>query len=476
MRRAAPEDIGPPRGRCRLDAVSIRESIRNVTALPLAPKNPLPYRERLKAAKDFHTGTDKLRDAGGPVTRVILGPKWLIPPIVLATSPQGIRDIVSVRDGSVDKTSTVATELRRLLGGNLFVLPHAEWLPRRRTLQPVFTRQRVSQFGGHMAEAAEMVCATWGDGTVIDLDAQCRTLTLRALGRSVLGLDLDERADAVAEPLRVATSYAVKRALRPLRAPEWVPTPARRRARAAAATIRELADEILQTCRADPSREAPLVQALVAATDPETGQSLSDNEIRDETIIFLFAGHDTTATTLTYALWALGRHPELQERVAAEVAELGDRQLTPDDVPRLGFTIQVLKEALRLCPPGPTGTRMATRDVEVAGFRIEAGTMLAFGRMSVQRDPSLWDNPLKFDPNRFSPERAEGRNRWQYVPFGGGPRSCVGEHFAMLEATLALATIVRRAKIHSLEDDFPLAVPFTMVAAGPIWARVQVRR
>jgi cytochrome P450 len=456
--------------------VSIRESIRNVTALPLAPKNPLPYRERLKAAKDFHTGTDKLRDAGGPVTRVILGPKWLIPPIVLATSPQGIRDIVSARDGSVDKTSTVATELRRLLGGNLFVLPHAEWLPRRRTLQPVFTRQRVSQFGGHMAEAAEMVCATWGDGTEIDLDAQCRTLTLRALGRSVLGLDLDERADTVAKPLRVATSYAVKRALRPLRAPEWVPTPARRRARAAAATIRELADEILQACRADPAREAPLVQALVAATDPETGQSLSDNEIRDEMIIFLFAGHDTTSTTLTYALWALGRHPELQERVAAEVAELGDRQLTPDDVPRLGFTVQVLKEALRLCPPGPTGTRMATRDVEVAGFRVEAGTMLAFGRMSVQRDPSLWDNPLKFDPDRFSPKRAEGRDRWQYVPFGGGPRSCVGEHFAMLEATLALATIVRRAKIHSLEDDFPLAVPLTMVAAAPIWARVQVRR
>src|SRR6201982_4327522 len=108
----------------RLDAVSIRESKSDVTALPLAPKTPLPYRERVKAIKDFHTGTDALRDAGGPVTRVILGPRWLIPPIVMATSPQGIRDIVSVRDGSVDKTSTVATELRRLLGGNLFVLPH----------------------------------------------------------------------------------------------------------------------------------------------------------------------------------------------------------------------------------------------------------------------------------------------------------------------------------------------------------------
>ena len=473
---AAVEDARSLRGRYRLGAMSIRESIPDVTVLPLAPKNPLPYRERLKAVKEFHTGTDRLRDAGGPVTRVILGPKWLIPPIVLATSPQGIRDILSRRDGSVDKTSAVTTELRRLLGGNLFVLPHEEWLPRRRTLQPVFTRQRVQQFGGHMAEAAEMVCSTWRDGDEIDLDAQCRTLTLRALGRSVLGLDVDERADAIAEPLRVATSYAVSRALRPLRAPAWMPTPARRHARAAAAVIRELADEILQACRADPDREAPLVQALITATDPETGQSLSDNEICDEMIIFLFAGHDTTATTLTYAVWALGRHPDLQERVRAEVAELGDRQLTPDDVPRLGFTVRVLQEALRLCPPGPTGTRMATRDVAVGGFRAEAGTMLAFGRMAVQTDASLWDDPLKFDPDRFSPERSAGRDRWQYLPFGGGPRSCIGDHFAMLEASLAVATIIRHAAIGSVEDDFPLAAPFTMVAAAPILARVRLRR
>jgi cytochrome P450 len=183
---------------------------RDVAELPIAPKNPLPYRDRLKAVKNFHTGMETLRDAGGPVTRVIVGPKWLFPPIVVATSPQGIRDIVSVRDGSVDKTSGIATELRSLLGGNLFVLPHTEWLPRRRTLQPIFTRQSVSQFAGHMAEAAETVCRDWGENALVDLDEQCRTLTLRALGRSVLGLDLDERSDAVAEPLRLATSYAVK--------------------------------------------------------------------------------------------------------------------------------------------------------------------------------------------------------------------------------------------------------------------------
>ena len=448
---------------------------RDVSSLPSVPKNPLRYRQRLAAVRSFHTGMDKLRDAGGPVTRVSLGPRWLMPPIVVATSPQGIRDILSVRDGSVDKTSGVPLELRRLIGPNLFDLPYEEWLPRRRTLQPVFTRQSVRQFGGHMVQAAETVCTMWGDGSTVDLDAQCRTVTLRALGHSVLGLDLDERADGIAEPLRVVMSYAVRRAISPLRVPRWVPTRARRRAHAAAATIRELADEILQACRADPSRDAPLVHALIAARDPETGQALSDNEIRDEMLIFLFAGQDTTATTLTYALWALGRHPDLQERVAAEVAGLGDRELTPDDVGRLGYTVQVLHEALRLCPPAPTGSRMATRDVEVDGFRVEAGTMLALGRMAVQRDPSLWEDPLRFDPDRFSAQNSEGRDRWQYVPFGGGPRSCIGDHFAMLEATLALATIVRRVDICSLEDDFPLAVPFTMVAGGPIEARVRPR-
>ena len=448
---------------------------RAVADLPLAPLNPLPYRQRRDALRNFHTGTDILRDAGGPVTRFTLGPRWLMPPIVVATSPQGIRDIVSVRDGSIDKTSAVAAQLRSIIGGNLFVLPHDEWLPRRRTLQPVFTKQRVDSFAGHMAEAAEMITASWSADSEIDLDSQARLLSMRALGRSVLGLDLDERSDAVAEPLRVATGYAVARALRPLRAPAWLPTPARRRALAATETIRRLADEIIAACRADPTLDAPLVHALIAATDPETGRPLSDSEIRDEMIIFLFAGQDTTATTLTYTLWSLGRHPQIQDRVAAEVAAIGDRRLTTEDVGNLGYTVQVIKEALRLCPPGPTGSRRATRDVEVAGYRVAAGTMLVFGRMSVQRDPTLWTNPLQFDPDRFSPQNSKDRDRWQYVPFGGGPRSCIGDHFAMLEATLAIATIIRNVRITALEAEFPLAVPFTMVPGGPIRARVTAR-
>jgi len=206
-----------------------------------------------------------------------------------------------------------------------------------------------------------------------------------------------------------------------------------------------------------------------------TGKRLSDDQICNELIIFLFAGFDTLATTITYSLWQLGRHPVIQDRVADEVAELGDRRLTSADAAALSYTTAVVREALRICPPAPTGTRMAIRDIEVAGYRVEAGTMLAFGRKAVQNDPTLWENPREFDPDRFSPENTAGRDRWQYLPFGGGPRSCIGSHFAMLEAVLALATFVRRYEIRSQNADFPLTAHFTMVADAAIPARVHVR-
>ena len=445
-------------------------------SLPLAPVSPMPFRQRLQAVRAFNTGPERLRDTGGPVTRFSLGPRWLMPEMVLAASPGAIRDVLSIKDDSVDKTTPVFDEMRRIIGANLADLAFAEWKPRRRTIQPVFTKQRVREFAGHMAHAAETICARWPEDAEIDLDAESRTLTLRALGRSVLGMDLERRADDVTEPLRVALTYAIRRATRPLRAPRWLPTPARRAARGASAQLHRLAHEILRDCRADPQRVAPLVRALMAAQDPETGRRLSDDEICDELIIFMFAGHDTTATTLTYALWALGHHPDEQARVAAEVAALPDRPLTPDDIPQLGYTVQVIRESLRLCPPAPTGTRMARRDVEVGGYRVQAGTMLVVGRMAVQRDPSLWVDPLEFDPDRFSPDNIKTLDRWQYIPFGGGPRSCIGDHFAMLEVTLALATIIRRIQIRSLNDEFPLALHFTMVAGGSIPARVTQRR
>ena len=448
----------------------------DVAKLPLAPKNPLPYRHQLRAVRSLIDGFQELLDAGGPITRMVLGPKWLFPTAVLVASPQGARDVLGRTDEVADRGGTTTSiQMRRLMGGNLLVLPHHQWLPRRRTLQPMFTKQHVPRYSGHMAAAAQTVVDGWCDGATVDLDTQCRVLSLRALGRSVLGLDLDARADTVGPALRSALSWVADRGTRPVNLPQWVPTPGQRRARRANATLHRLAAEILAAVRADPARDAPLVRALITAADPQTGQPLSDDDICHELVLFILAGHDTTSTTLTYSLWALGHHPAIQDRLFEEVSALGDRPLTPDDVPRLGHTVRVLHEALRLCPPGAGTPRLLKKDLAVDGYRLEAGTMAVVSFYAMHRNPELWDDPLTFDPDRFLPERSQGRSRWQYLPFGGGPRSCIGDHFAMLEATLALATIIRAARIESLNDDFPLATPFTVVAAQPIGARVHQR-
>jgi cytochrome P450 len=367
---------------------------------------------------------------------------------VAVFSSEGIRDVLG-RNDAFSERCIVHQEVQHAAGDSLFVLPNEQWRPRKRALQQVFTKLNVRSFGGHMSRAAQAFADRWREGGVVDLDVECRRITMQSLGRSVLGIDLNEAADVIAEHMHVASSYTADRALRPIRAPRWLPTP---------------------------TRDAPLVHALIAATDPETGQPLSDDDISNDLLIFILAGHDTTATALTYALWALGHHPDIQDRVAAEAAAIGDRELTPEDVPRFGYTVQVLHEALRLCPPAAGVGRLALRDIEVDGYRVEAGSLMAVGIYALHRDPAVWDDPLVFDPDRFSPENSKDRDRWHFIPFAGGARSCIGEHFARLETTLALATIVRATEIRSVDKDFHCDVPFTTVARGPIWARVDARR
>lgn len=333
-----------------------------VATLPLAPKNPLPYRHQLRAVRSLIDGHQELLDAGGPVTRIVLAPKWLFPAAVLIASPQGARDVLGRTDEIADRgEATIAIQMRRLMGGNLLVLPHHQWLPRRRTLQPMFTKRHVPRYAGHMAAAAQTVADGWRDGLTVDLDTECRALTLRALGRSVLGVDLDERADTVGPALRTALSWVADRGSRPVNLPQWVPTPGQRRARRANASLHRLAADILAGVRADPDREAPLVRALLAATDPQTGQPLSDDDICHEMVLFILAGHDTTSTTLTYSLWALGHHPVIQGRLFDEVSALGDRPLTPDDVPRLGHTVQCCTRPCGCARPVPERRGCSTR-------------------------------------------------------------------------------------------------------------------
>ena len=446
----------------------------DVSSLPLTPRNPLPLRKLVKLVRRLDTGQEVIRDAGGPITRISFGPKWLFPPIVAVMSPNAMRDVLSRSDASSERC-IIHEEVQNMAGDSLFVLPNLLWRPRKRALQPVFTKHNVRNFGGHMSRAAQQFVDRWPNGGEVDLDVECRKVAMQSLGRSVLGIDLNERAETIARCMHVASSYTADRALRPVHAPRWLPTPARRHARAAVRAMRKITDEMVHACREDPTRDAPLVQALIAATDPETGRHLSDDDISNDLLIFMLAGHDTTATALTYSLWILGHHPDIQARVAAEAAAIGDRELTPDDVPQLGYTVQVLHESLRLCPPAAGVGRLATRDIAVDGYRVEAGSLIAVGIYGLHHDPAIWPDPMTFDPDRFSPENTKARNRWEFLPFLGGGRPCIGEHFARLETTLALATIVRALEIRSTDQEFRCEVPFTTVADGPIWAEVRPR-
>ncbi|MGV0713838.1 cytochrome P450 [Mycolicibacterium sp. XJ662] len=446
----------------------------DVSSLPLVPKNPLPFWQLVKLVRRLDTGQEVIRDAGGPLTRIQFAPKNVYPPIVAVMSPAGMRDVLGRSDASSDRC-IIHDEVRAMAGDSLWVLPNELWRPRKRALQPVFTKHNVRDFGGHMSGAAQRFVDRWPDGGDVDLDVECRKVAMQSLGRSVLGIDLNERADTIARCMHVASSYTADRALRPVRAPSWLPTSARRKAARAVNAMREITDDMVRACRADPTRDAPLVQALLTATDPETGRLLSDEDISNDLLIFMLAGHDTTATALTHTLWILGHHRDIQDRVAAEAAALGDRELTPADVPRLEYTVQVLHESLRLCPPAAGVARLATRDIAVDGYRVEKGSLLAVGLYALHHDPTLWPDPMAFDPDRFSPEKVKARDRWQFLPFLGGGRPCIGEHFARLETTLALATIIRSLDIRSVEDEFNCEVPLTTVAKGPIRARLRPR-
>ncbi len=201
----------------------------DVSALPLAPKNPLPLRQLVKLVRTLDTGQELIRDAGGPITRIKFVPKWIFPPIVAVMSPNGMRDVLGRSDESSERC-IIHEEVRQMAGDSLFVLPNEQWRPRKRALQPVFTKQNVRNFGGHMSRAAQMFVDRWHDGGEVDLDVECRRVAMRSLGRSVLGIDLNERADTIAQCMHVASGYTADRALRPVRAPRWLPTPARRRA------------------------------------------------------------------------------------------------------------------------------------------------------------------------------------------------------------------------------------------------------
>lgn len=367
--------------------------------------------------------------------------------------------------------------LKAFLGEGLLTSEGTTWKRHRRLVQPVFSHRHIQSFAPAIVEATRARTASWTLGQQIDLAAEMRTLTMDVIGRVLFGTDLAHEAEPVGQAVtRLQSAMMVAELLPSSFSPETTRSLATRVIPGlgrAATTLESLVGKIIDARIAAPHPEpTDLLDLLLAAGEGE--QPFTREEIQDEVMTLVLAGHETTANTLTWALTLLSRYPAARDRLAAEVDEvLGDRDPEAADVDSLVWTQAVVSEAMRLYPPAWTIERDAAVDDDIAGVAVSAGDTVAISPYLLHRNSEFWPNPEGFDPRRFLPGNDAGRPRYAFLPFGGGRRICVGAGLAQLEATLALATLAQTVRL-DLMPGAPVRAraDITLHPRGPVIATV----
>lgn len=366
--------------------------------------------------------------------------------------------------------------LKAFLGDGLLTSEGATWQRHRRLVQPVFSHRHVQSFAPAIVAAARRRAAHWTPGTTIDVAAEMRTFTMDVIGRVLFGTDLAGEAESVGGAVtRLQGSMAVATLLPAFLSPERARAVARlvpgvgRAADTLESLVTRIIDERIAATHAEAS---DLLDLLLVAGQDE--QPLSRDEIQNEVMTLVLAGHETTANALTWALTLLSRHPAARDRLAAEVRDvLGDRDPDASDVDALPWTRAVVSETMRLYPPAWSVERDAVEDDDIAGIRVNAGDTIGISPYLIHRNSEFWPNPEGFDPRRFLPENESSRPRYAFMPFGGGRRICVGAGLAQLEATLALAVLTQSARV-DLVPNAPVRAraDVTLHPRGPVLATV----
>lgn len=361
-----------------------------------------------------------------------------------------------------------------LLGEGLLTNEGAVWQRQRRVMQPAFTVHGVEPFATRIVEATHELLNRWdeildtGDGTAqtVDVHREMLNLAMRIIGTTMFGVDEGTTIGALVDAYESACAVLNQRLATFLELPHFIPTPLHRRFARAVRTLDRLVSEIVTARRKQPDGHADLLATLLSARDPETGAGMDPRQIRDELVTLFFAGHETSALALCWAWHLLGQHPEVEARLHAELAAvLDDRPPTVADLPHLPYTRMVLEETVRLYPPVWTFPRQAIAADMLSGYPIAAGSLIFPTQYLTHRHPDFWEDPERFDPERFAPERSAGRHPYAYYPFGGGPRTCVGIHFAQLETRLVLATIAQRFRLRPVPGH--VVAPTSLITLHP---------
>ena len=368
-------------------------------------------------------------------------------------NPQDIETLLATNARSYRKSGSLRSPFfRRLVGNGLVTSEGDFWRRQRRLAQPAFHRQRISSYGDVMVEYAKRAISQWQDGELHDLSRDMNRLTLEIVVKTLFNSDISKDADHVGQILsQIVKPFASQATLK------WIldnrlPTPAHRRYFKMVSEIDRIVFRIIGERRASGVDEGDLLSMLLAAQD-EDGSQMTDAQLRDEVMTLFLAGHETTALSLSWSWYLLATHPEVEQKFHRELAEvLGGRAPEVADLPRLTYTDMIARETMRLYPPAYAVGREAIEDTEIAGFRVPKGSQLFAFQWATQRDERFFDDPSKFKPERWTSEQMQQIHKYAYFPFGGGPRQCIGNYFAMMEIVLVLATIGQRYRF-SMESD-----------------------
>ncbi|MDX1615313.1 MAG: cytochrome P450 [Candidatus Promineifilaceae bacterium] len=350
--------------------------------------------------------------------------------------------------------------LQPLLGNGLLTNDGDDWLAQRRLIQPIFHRRRIAHFGEVMRTLSEQMLARWRrqlvDGQVkLDIDQEMTRLTLEIVGLTLFGTELSDLTETIGSVFTQVNEELADWTTVPfgwllLRYPI---VPDARRTRRRIGRLEQVVDQIIRRRRSEPVAGTDLLSMLMEAEDQDSGSRMTDRQLRDEVMTLLLAGHETTANALGWTFYLLAKHPAATIRLKAELKQvLNGRLPTVRDLPALPYTAMVLKESMRLYPPAYMIARWSMNEDLVGGYRVKGGSGVNLSPYLTHRLPEFWPDPERFVPDRFTEEAEAQRPRFAYIPFGGGPRQCIGNDFAMTEATLILAMVAQSFELELIDD------------------------
>ena len=387
--------------------------------------------------------------------------------LVLINHPDLIEEVLTAHARRTTKTA-ILNMLRPVLGDGLLLSEGDTWLRQRRLIQPAFHRQRIAAYGDVMAGYAERAMREWKDGQRRDVHADMMAVTQAIVAKALFDADVSDEARAVGDASQIVMQYFGERLGSLLQLlPRWVPTPANVRVRRAIRRLDTVVYRMIADRRRSPEDRGDLLSILLQAQDADDGSRMTDRQVRDEVMTLFLAGHETTAVALSWTWYLLAQHPEVDARLADTLrVALGGRPPAVTDLPALRYAEMVVTESMRLYPPAYGIARQATRPTEVAGHPIAAHDIVLMPTWVVHRDARWFDEPETFRPERWA-DAARHLPRFAYFPFGGGPRQCIGNTFATMEAVLILAAIAQRFRLTLVPGQRVVPVPYITLRPEP---------